>query len=116
MLGDEGCCILPGFEPGGDDGYPRPSKMLSLWGLVPASCAQCLSSTVLPEAGMPSGQQALEPAEMVAKEPGVLSRAGEREAGPGVAAGAPWILEADGCQGTGGSGGCVTRSLDLTRL
>ena len=38
---------------------------------------------------------------MVPQEPGILSRPGAREAGAGVAAGAPWVLEAAGDRGAG---------------
>jgi hypothetical protein len=66
--------ILLGFLRGGDDGHEGAAKVLSLWNLVQAAGAQRLAPAVLSAGGVPCGQQAGEPAQMVWEEPGLFSR------------------------------------------
>lgn len=70
--------------------------MLPLWELVQAARAQCLASAVLFGAGLPGGQQACEPAEVVSQEPRLLPWRRLREDGSGVASAASRVTEGPG--------------------
>ncbi len=98
---------------GGDDEQNGIAKMLPLWELVQARSTQRVPPALLCEAGVPGCQQAGEPAEVVPKEPALLSRGIPCEAGSGLAPGASGVLEAAGCAGGAGVAGCVTRCLPV---
>ena len=91
-----------GILPGGDDEQDGIAKMLPVWELVQARSPQRVPPALLCEAGVPGGEHAGEPAELVPQEPTLLSRGIPCEAGSGMAAGASWILEAAGCAEGGG--------------